>query len=218
MMRYLFLFLILGCDLLCSPQDDVLFVSLGSNCNPGIYLKYYGFRTASYPFDWLLTIDGDRFIELLDSDFQDFLDGKYLGRHQGNLVHTYYHIEFRHDFEEIEELRAKYQRRIARFKELDQYSGKVIFIREAYSQATNPSLYWPNQEGLEISEESALRLNRAMKKLFPHLDYTLVILNSNDRDVDEINQIDDLILLNFSKFFDQKRYSEIFELLLNFSN
>jgi len=179
-------------DILSELKGQHLFVSLGSSCDPALWLRGCGLRAAAFPFDWLLSIDGDRFAEVIETDFQGFLDGQNFAYFNGAIVHTLYHIEFRHEHGGMAEIFEKYPRRIGRFKDLDGYPGKVVFIRAPYIEATNPTLYWPNEAGLRITLENALALRDALKKLLPHADFTLLIVNHEGPDAIEYR--DNIIL------------------------
>ncbi len=57
-------------ELICHEKH--LFVSLGPICEMALRLRDCGLRHAAFPFDWLVLKNVDRFIELLDNDFQFF--------------------------------------------------------------------------------------------------------------------------------------------------
>lgn len=157
-------------------------------------------RTVAYPFDWLLTNDGDRFIELLESNFENYLEKDGFRLVNNIVVHSYYHFEFRHEHEGLDQLIAKQARRIERFKELDSYSGKVVFVRIPYSSAGHSSLFWPSAKDLVIQEDEAQRLDRALKKLFPHLNYTLLVINHEKKG--EMKMLGNLIFTSFADMSD----------------
>ena len=73
---------------------------LGGNCEVAAKLNDNGLRKASYPFDWLLTLNHDKFLELLDNNFQFFLSEAYIFQYLTppfTLENSYYEIEFRHE-------------------------------------------------------------------------------------------------------------------------
>lgn len=131
------------------PQDlthTSLFVSLGSFCGAARLIQRCEMRTASFPFDWITSLDGEKFIELVEDDFLYFLHPDFLVRDDrftqntyqapvnGNvLLNTYYHLEFLHEGKwkddycsTMEAFRFKYERRIARFMNLKTFPGKVF--------------------------------------------------------------------------------------------
>lgn len=46
-------------------------ISLGHFCAPAMQLEKYGFRRASYPFDWLIIRDFKLVLQLLDKGFDN---------------------------------------------------------------------------------------------------------------------------------------------------
>lgn len=167
-----------------------LYVSLGSVCEVAHVLRACELRKAAFPFDWITSIDSEKFLEVLDSDFQDFLNEEYLYGVEvdpGPLLHTYYHLEFLHegDFRtpayamNMEKLQTKYLRRVERFRQLSEYGGKVIFLRTAYSHSLDdPHRYYFCEDNLEINDDFSQRLYSILRRTFPSLDFTLIIINN----------------------------------------
>ncbi len=195
-------------------SKETLFVSLGSYCAPAGYAKVSDFRKAAFPFDWNVSIDGEKLIELLEDDFLHFLDDDFLVPDDliipfasGTvLLNLYYHIEFVHEgvwrgpeyFAQLEALKVKYQRRIDRFRNLGQYSGKVYFMRAAYLHSeTDKHRYFKSKENIEITPEYSLRLYLALKRRFPKLDLALIVINPTfESDIQEERRLrDDLIMI-----------------------
>lgn len=184
----------LGDTLPAECIGEPLFVSLGSHCEPAHMLRACGLRKVAFPFDWIVSFDGEALIELLEEDFANFF---YLPSFvpygpAGHLLHTYYHLEFLHEGDfggdqflfNMEKLQAKYERRIARFRSLSIYPGRVFFIREAYEGSmSDPHRYFRSKENLEISEAYALRLFNALQERFPLLDFSLLIINHAAQDI-----------------------------------
>jgi hypothetical protein len=175
------------------PTAEPLYVSLGSICAPASMLREAGVRRAAFPFDWMISVDGEKLIELLENNFLNFLDQKYLKPFMNNgiLLQNYYHMEFSHEgdwhnynrvqkIEKLQNLTDKFQRRITRFRNLNNYSGKVVFIRVAWPLSVHPNYAFADKGNLEISKEYALRLRNALKKLLPNLNFHLVIMNTSD--------------------------------------
>jgi hypothetical protein len=168
-------------------SQEPLFVSLGSWCEVAHALKACEIRNAAYPFDWITSIDSERFLEVLQDDFHHFFDEAFLvvgGRDPGYLLHTYYRLEFLHDgdFRDLttmQKFKDKYQRRIERFRMLAEYPGKVFFVRTAYAGSTT-DLYYLCADNLEISDGYAWKLYRILQERFPKLDFTLVIINNDE--------------------------------------
>lgn len=176
-----------------------LFVSLGSGCDTAITLRDCGLRNAALPFDWLVTGNHERFIQLLDDDFKYFIDERYFipvedaSDHPNSLKNTHYDVVFYHEGlvpydwhdedkykEQIDRMRAKYKRRIERFQQLRYYPGTVYFIRNFTSPAIQASWH----------PILAVELRCALQRYFPALDFTLVIVTYADVQGTEIKGIE----------------------------
>lgn len=48
-------------------------ISLGSFCSPALEIERHGFRDASYPFDWVLSKSFKEVMNLLQTEFHDYL-------------------------------------------------------------------------------------------------------------------------------------------------
>ena len=182
---------------LTSPSNDhdPLFISLGADCTTSGMIQYFGKRNAAFPLDWILTLDEDAVIQLLGNNFQDFTNKEFLARHPINptkLVHTHYHIEFIHDLssecwknpilydEEIEKMQMKYQRRIARFQQLANYQGPVIFIRILLPQYLPEEIFWFDYPLNKNEKESSVKWYEALRNLFPNLDFKLIVVKKTE--------------------------------------
>lgn len=162
----------------------LLFISLGSHCEPAVMLRHHGLRSTAFPFDWLVTIDHEGLLSLLEEDFQYFLDPTYLFHlpHYSECIeNSYYKVEFKHDGPLLEQKEVwqkvleKYQRRMDRFRSLRHFPGKVFFIRAAYDLPEGGPTYWLKQTF--ITSEQAKSLKSALDSYFPQLDFTLIIVN-----------------------------------------
>ena len=174
-------------------SQDAVFVSLGSFCGTAGALIWCGLRKAAFPFDWLISFDCEAIIRILEDDFREFLNEIYFVPFgpANHLSHNYYHLEFIHDgvfdFDQypanMERLKTKFQRRIERFRQLNELRGKVYFIREAYEfSANDPHRRYKFKDNVEIPDEHALRLYDALKNYFPKLDFCLVVINHHSSD------------------------------------
>jgi hypothetical protein len=56
------------------PNQEPLFISLGSSCGPGHVLRHFEIREAAFPLDWLLSIDNEGLIAMLKDVFLYFTD------------------------------------------------------------------------------------------------------------------------------------------------
>lgn len=185
---------------------ETLFVSLGSYCAPASLARSCGHRKAAFPFDWNICLDGEKLIEIFDDDFAHFLNEDYLVPFGwATLLNTRYHLEFVHDGSWDGEngsiympiLQSKYRRRIERFQNLRNHRGKVFFIRAAYVYSTEDrNRFYKIKENIEISEEYALKLYEAIKRYFPNLDFSLIIINNHEHQyVKEEKRIHDSLLM-----------------------
>ncbi|MBQ8783670.1 MAG: hypothetical protein IJZ57_07870 [Clostridia bacterium] len=103
-------------------------VSLGYFCSPALEFKRINRRGCSLPFDWLITPNFEKVIELIDSGFYDFLNFEFLFQlkfHPDYYRNIKWNIDFYHDFSaykplenQLDDIKSKYNRRIARFFEL----------------------------------------------------------------------------------------------------
>lgn len=161
-------------------REEPIIVSLGANCIPAYQALIYGLRSASYPFDWLVS-DVEGIIISLKEDFSHFLDRNYCSFTGNWIIDSYSKISFLHEFHELDEkadikhldfIKAKYQRRIERFRQLKKHK-KVIFMR----YATCPEPWTTTSE----NRQTAIRLKNALNSFFDNkLDFVLVMLGGDD--------------------------------------
>ena len=111
-------------------------IPLGYFCSVAMELERKGLRTASYPFDWIISDSFENILKLLDNNFEEFLDEESL--YQEEIPNHYYNyrtgIHFYHDFDaytplrnQIYSVRKKYDRRIKRL--YDDVKEPSLFIR-----------------------------------------------------------------------------------------
>lgn len=167
-------------------SQEPLFVSLGSFCQTAHMHRECGIRKAAFPFDWIISFDGEKLIDILEEDFLHFLNSNFfkVSASRQELLNYHYRLEFLNegDWEDagydIKEFSLKCQRRIDRFRQLASYQGKVFFVRTAYPLSfSDPYRIWKIKENIEITYEYADKLHKALKKYFPELDFTLIIMN-----------------------------------------
>lgn len=68
-------------------------IGLGQNCNASWYLKATGNKRASYPFDWIFSTP-EIILDMLDDDFEAFLDRSQYISHGLDAGHERYHETF----------------------------------------------------------------------------------------------------------------------------
>ena len=181
----------LGQMIQTETNQEPLFVSLGSYCTTAHWHRHLGLRKAAFPFDWIISFDGDRLIEIIESDFLHFLNPDFLVLAQsGDLLNTYYHLEFLnegdwshvdHSPELMEKFLLKSQRRIDRFRLLEHYQGKVVFVRTSIPPSfSTEGRVWKFNEAVNNSSQFAKRLYAALKRRFPVLNFELVIVSEQE--------------------------------------
>ncbi len=121
-----------------------------------------GLRQFSLPFDWLITENFSVVLDLIDNQFKDFLKYENMFQEYDKSPAWYMNlplgIHFYHDFSaeyslafQMNKVREKYQRRIARFYE--KIKEPTLFVRYCYSAE---EVSWIDDNYDEIS----LRLKR----------------------------------------------------------
>lgn len=171
-------------------------------------------RKEAFPFDWIVSMDLEQIVKMLEDDFKYFLDNDHLSVHGivGDipLRNIRYHLEFLHEgnwrrshyASTMTKFKSKYERRIERFRQLNNYKGKVYFIREAYlSSLDDPHRVYKYEENIEISRAHANSLYEALKAYFTDLDFRLIVLNYGDQEgiEKEIELADDLIMARVNR-------------------
>lgn len=208
-------------------NQETLFVSLGSYCAPASLARSCGHRRAAFPFDWNITLDGEKLIEILNDNFLNFLNEEYLIPWGGaTLLNTYYHIEFVHDGSwegtdfslYMPILQSKYKRRIERFKKLKEHRGHVFFMRSAYVHSiTDNHRFYKIKENIEISEDYALRLHETLKKKFPTLNFTLIIINNHEHECVKVEKriYDTLLMVRAAPAFEKPVMQASYDIFFN---
>lgn len=170
-----------GFKLDAQEKQNPVCISLGRWCVPALFLKFHHLREESYPFDWLIT--GNLFSDLynvLQDDFTNFglKENLILEPHDHKFVFdTKTGFWFAHDFPVIDhnsyhivdnfldfydEVRAKYQRRIERFRETLRSDRMVIFIRFDVEEEGTP--------------DQALSLRDLLISQYPTLNFVCIHL------------------------------------------
>lgn len=127
-----------------SKKYDLIF-GLGAACSCTQMLRKKGLQFSSYPFDWLFGSSFNKRIDMLTSDFVDFIrqeDLEYTGANNGQSKHLcdiYYNkandITFNHDFpaniplnQSFSQVREKYMRRSRRLISQISSSRRILAV------------------------------------------------------------------------------------------
>lgn len=204
-------------------KKNVTFVSLGNNCWTAQALRAAGLRDRAFPFDWLFSLDNEGLNRALDDDFQNFTNSDFFSPDNYDCIsvrNNYYGVVFTHDWPfsdhqmspdrynyHLDVIKTKYDRRIARFRQLREYSGKAFFFR---TFSTHPD--FKGEYGWNT--EKAKKLKSSLDRYFPNLDFTLVILSCSDENIPEIDTIDGVLEYKISELRIQDKYLPMFNELL----
>ena len=63
----------LGGDIEQQVNQEPLFISLGSTCTTAHMHRECGIRKAAFPFDWIVSFDSEKLIDILEENFLHFL-------------------------------------------------------------------------------------------------------------------------------------------------
>ena len=186
-------------------------LSLGHACDAAHQIRRHFHQTEAYPFDWLTTpLSG--LMQLIENDFALFLDEGHLTPAGKYLCETKYGVRFLHEFpdpnrfrENLDEVRAKYQRRIQRWWSVMESGGRLLFVRsEQFVNAAN------------VTEEKARALLKVLQQKYLKIKVHLLVLNPVAASIPVINE-DNLWLLPLKPpepwewSGDDAAWSEVFE-------
>jgi len=195
---------------------------------PANRLRDLNLRQAAFPFDWMLSVDDSGLVELIDRNFQDFINDEYLIRSSitGDLMHSLYHIEFLYDHEagkafsedefqhELAKMREKYTRRIARLQQIENFEGKVFFIRfllpSRLYKKNYPDSFWFDYSHEKNEKDVAIELRDALKRRYPHLNFELILVSKTDMQ-EKMEMIEDVPLYFLLDEFNLQSWKEIFD-------
>lgn len=171
----LLIVLLLFLNQICPESNsEPKLISLGHNCYGAAQIRRHGYRTAAYPFDWLVT-PLTSLNDVLKHNFENFLDKQHLILKRPFIINKLYDIYFMHDFfplakwrKQLSTIQKKYLRRIQRFQDLANCPTKIYFIRIIYAVTSNtPQIFYP---------EEALLLKQQLHKQFPNTNFELVLI------------------------------------------
>lgn len=180
-----------------TPDYDLIY-SIGTDCACSMYMLRHNLRTVAGPFDWLTHADFKTRIELILSDFDNFLeceDLKFLPKdpkifndtacdYYENIRNGFYYF---HDFpaniplkKSFQEVKNKYQRRIQRFLNNLKQPDKILLL-------------WISNNS-KVAPEEALKLCTKIREKFGnHIDFLMIEHDENKKD----GEIEENILAPF---------------------
>lgn len=161
-----------------------LIYSLGEDCACTMFMKKYGLRISSGPFDWLTKASFVQRLDMIESNFLDFLNPNYLskmGYIENEKKDTYENTKtgfyFYHDFptgvpflEAFPDIQKKYNRRIERFYTSVRESENVLLIWLSRDKVLDSNILFQSYERI--------------KNIFPNTNIDLLVLE-NDFDIIE---------------------------------
>ena len=140
-------------------DSNIIYVPLGLDCSVAYQLKNLGLRYCSFPFDWIYLPKILDLINIIKTDFNNFLnldmynivklnmtnfklydptnqtistDSTYLFANY-KLVHKQYKLTLPHEINnlktDLDDFINRYQRRIIRFNQLKKSDKNIVFIR-----------------------------------------------------------------------------------------
>lgn len=160
--------------------EGPVYISLGSNCEPAFRLNDCQLRTASYPFDWIIS-HFESMYRAIEDDFKWFCKDLTLAEegtstidHYGHIIHHIWREHFlgmkssdRLDLVDWESkiplVQEKLQRRIERFKKMCDSKKKIVFIRYGH-----------------IDKDQAQRLRDLIRFKYPKLVFVLMVVKFSD--------------------------------------
>lgn len=141
------------------------YISLGYFCSVAMELERIGLRSASYPFDWLVTPRMSNVMEMIETHFEGFLEENCLRLKDGSdkiYINSQTGFSFVHDFEakkslseQIDGVRQKFERRIERFyRDIEE---PTLFVRYISDEAVDTDgrfedLAWISDNFMHINE------------------------------------------------------------------
>lgn len=157
-------------------------ISLGYFCSTALELQRYGLRDASYPLDWNITPIQSA-LSMIQSGFDGFMEFDRLSQEPQRVLDTGSGIYLYNDFDtsrpmlqQYEAVRAKYARRIERFRHATRQP--TLFVRYINSEVHPPghvdSLMAPNLEEFTYLNEHMVDVLAILRQANPRNDLLLV--------------------------------------------
>ncbi|MDD3436743.1 MAG: DUF1796 family putative cysteine peptidase [Candidatus Gastranaerophilales bacterium] len=162
---------------------DLIF-SIGQACSCTENLRLYKLQNFSYPFDWLYGSNFNGRIEIVKSKFKDFINKEDLTyRHPVKSIFCDAYenksngLVFNHDFpagveldKSYDEIKAKYDRRIARLLKQIEESQKVLLVY----------ISLPSQKDLP-SKYDLIKAQEDVQNTFPNTQCDILYVEHNEK-------------------------------------
>lgn len=159
---------------------NMLFVSIGIDCDVANFLTKYNLRKASLPFDWNVSYNGVS--KCIDCDFKKFTEP--LSVERINEDDVYFHHDFLNETTIITD-KEKYDRRCLRLLNMLEMNNTVdssanggvsiLFIRKGhmcYHHEEQNGKY----KNITDDYEDAKKLNSVLLSKYPHLKYKIIVI------------------------------------------
>lgn len=178
--------------MMLNKKYDIIY-SIGADCACSMYMLRHHLRTVSGPFDWLTQSSFQTRMELILSEFEDFInleDLKFLSKdptmfndelcdyYENTKNGFYYYHDFPKDIPletSYPEVKAKYKRRITRFLKDITDNDKVLLVLLTHYRKVE------NSDAIDFC-------NKICKKYNPNLNF-LIIEHDETKTSGEIEEL-----------------------------
>ena len=153
------------------------FIPLGNACRPAFWLKKYGLRQASYPFDWMMSYSLSTVINTITKGCHDWFSNYTEDKSKINakvryVVDNTNHIISMHGFPStcsveafLPEFQKTMQRRIERLKGVFSQSRRICILCNR-----------------DDTLDAFIMFGKELNKMYPHLNITIInVVNANTR-------------------------------------
>ena len=153
------------------------FIPLGNACRPAFWLKKYGLRQASYPFDWMMSYSLSTVINTITKGCHDWFSNYTEDKSKINakvryVVDNTNHIISMHGFPStcsvdafLPEFQKTMQRRIDRLKGVFSQSRRICILCNR-----------------DDTLDAFIMFGKELNKMYPHLNITIInVVNANTR-------------------------------------
>jgi hypothetical protein len=170
-------------------------VSLGGNCMITKEMRlFFGIESANM-FDWWVT-PGDALVRLIENDFDGLFSPEYLQLvgDRKSVANLRYGILHHHDFprndaedrvigiseQDVLRNQAKFAYLKQRWDDLGDNPGPVLFVRYCWGMSEPLLMSLP----IEPLGANAERLDAALRRKFPKLDYQILLIDTPETRLD----------------------------------